>query len=91
MKEIRYSTQYKKDIKRFANQPEKLEALLEIVKKLEAGNPIPAKHRPHQLQGKYKGCWECHIQGDFLLIWIDEKNDLVWLERIGSHAELFKK
>jgi len=90
MKVIRYSTQYKKDIKRYANQQEKLEALFEIIKLLEMGEKIPAENHPHQLHGNYKGCWECHILSDFLLIWIDDRTDTIWLERIGSHSELFK-
>ena len=28
MRELRYSTQYKKDVKRYANQPQKLKAML---------------------------------------------------------------
>lgn len=32
---------------------------------------------------------ECHIQGDYLLIWLDEKNDVIELVRLGSHSELF--
>ncbi|MBQ6750459.1 MAG: type II toxin-antitoxin system YafQ family toxin [Bacteroidaceae bacterium] len=91
MKTIKYSTRYKKDIKRYANHPDKLEALYQVVQKLEQGLPIPPEHHPHQLKGEYKGCWECHIQSDFLLIWIDEATDTIWLERLGSHSELFKK
>ena len=39
------------------------------------------------LKGQYKGCMECHIGNDFLLIWID--GDIIDLVRIGSHSELF--
>lgn len=47
--------------------------------------------KPHILIGQYKGCWECHIKPDFLLIWKqnDEKKIIV-LYRLGSHSELFK-
>lgn len=90
MRTIRYSSRYKKDIKRYANQPNKIKALFDILKLLEAGKPIPAVNTPHQLKGQYKGCWECHIESDFLLIWIDNTTDTIWLERIGSHSELFK-
>lgn len=33
---------------------------------------------------------ERHIESDFLLIWIDESTNTVWLERLGSHSELFR-
>ncbi len=41
------------------------------------------------LQGDYAGHMECHIEGDFLLIWIDEITNVVKLIRVGSHSELF--
>ena len=53
--------------------------------------PIPPEYNPHLLQGEYKGCMECHIQGDYLLIWFDEENDIIELVRLGSHSELFGK
>ena len=33
----------------------------------------------------------CHIQGDFLLIWIDQETNDIDLIRLGSHSELFGK
>lgn len=32
---------------------------------------------------------ECHVGNDFLLIWID--SDAIYVERVGTHAELFGK
>ncbi|MCI2126311.1 MAG: type II toxin-antitoxin system YafQ family toxin [Prevotella sp.] len=90
MKILRYSTQFKKDIKRYANQIDKLEELRELLYLIKEDKSIPPKNHPHRLSGNYKGCWECHVQSDFLLIWIDENNGIVWLERIGNHSELFK-
>ena len=90
MKTIKYSTRYKKDIKRYANQQDKLDALYRIMCLLEQDKPIPREYNPHILKGRYKGCWECHIESDFLLIWIDDKTNTVWLERIGTHSELFR-
>lgn len=51
--------------------------------------PIPAKNRPHMLTGNYAGYMECHIEGDFLLIWFDPETDQIDLIRLGSHSELF--
>lgn len=89
MKKLQPTTQYKKDLKKYKNNPKKLSDLKEVLQKLENGQPIPSDYFPHMLQGEYKGCMECHIQGDFLLIWIDEVNDIVELVRLGSHSELF--
>lgn len=51
----------------------------------------PKEYKPHLLSGDYKGYMECHIESDFLLIWIDENIDLIKQVRLGSHSELFKK
>lgn len=90
MKEIKASKSFKKDLKRFANQPKKLHELYDFVDKyLRTGAPIPAKYRAHMLIGDYAGHMECHIEGDYLLIWLDEASNIVKLIRLGSHSELF--
>ncbi len=90
MKEIKATKSFKKDLKRYANQPEKLRELYEFIDKyLRSGNEIPSKFRPHMLIGEYAGHMECHIKGDYLLIWLDEANNIVKLVRLGSHSELF--
>ena len=56
---------------------------------LENEMELPAELKAHKLTGKYKGCMECHIEGDFLLIWFDEDSNFIDIIRIGSHSELF--
>lgn len=89
MKELRFTRQYKKDLKRYLNQPKKLEALNKVLDMLRNETALPESYKPHKLTGDYKGCMECHIEGDYLLIWIDENTDTISLFRLGSHSELF--
>ncbi|MDE7419293.1 MAG: type II toxin-antitoxin system YafQ family toxin [Muribaculaceae bacterium] len=91
MKILKPSTQYKKDFKRILNNPNKLSALRVVLDKLQYEQPIPPENKPHMLTGDYAGCMECHIEGDFLLIWIDPNTDKIGLVRLGSHSELFGK
>ena len=91
MKTLRFSSQFKKDAKRFRNQPIKMAKVLEILQMLRDDIPIPKQFKPHLLTGEYKGCMECHIENDFLLIWIDELQNQIGVLRLGSHSELFKK
>ncbi|WP_302063342.1 type II toxin-antitoxin system YafQ family toxin [uncultured Duncaniella sp.] len=90
MKELRFTKQFKKDLKRFLNQPKKLEALNEVLDMLKREIELPEKYRAHKLIGDYAGCMECHIEGDFLLVWYDEEKDVIAVYRLGSHSELFK-
>lgn len=90
MNEIKAAKSFNKDLKRYANQPKKLRELYEFVNEyLRTGNKIPPKYHAHMLVGEYTGHMECHIEGDFLLIWIDENADIAKLIRLGSHSELF--
>ncbi|MBO7138542.1 MAG: type II toxin-antitoxin system YafQ family toxin [Bacteroidaceae bacterium] len=89
MKKVRYSTQFRKDFKRYKNKPEKVDALRNLTKLFEEGKPIPPEYSPHPLSGKYKGFMECHIENNFLLIWFDESQQIVCFERLGTHHELF--
>lgn len=91
MKVLIQTSQYKRDLKRIRNNPRKAAALKSILDKLAQEIPIPQENNPHMLTGDYKGCMECHIDGDFLLIWIDPDTDEIALVRLGSHAELFGK
>jgi len=90
MKEIKATNSFKKDLKRFANQSKKLMELYYFIDNyLRTGATIPDKYRAHMLHGDYAEHMECHIEGDYLLIWIDEENNVVKLIRLGSHSELF--
>ncbi|MDE6037670.1 MAG: type II toxin-antitoxin system YafQ family toxin [Duncaniella sp.] len=91
MKKLKPSTQYKKDLKRIRNNPKKAAELLKVLHLLEYEEEIPEEYKPHPLTGDYSGCMECHIQDDFLLIWIDEETNEIDLVRLGSHSELFGK
>ena len=91
MKTLRMTGQFKKDLKRYKNQKEKLEELAKILSLLTENKEIPLRYNPHHLSGDDKDCMECHIQGDCWLIWIDEQNDTVGLLRLGTHSELFGK
>ena len=57
--------------------------------------PLGAEWRDHPLKGALAGYRECHIGGDFLLIYrVDEKigkGGVIVFARAGTHSELFKE
>ena len=88
-KQLKKSTQFKKDLKRYIHQPSKLLALKNVTLALQETGRVPQEFLPHMLSGNYKGFMECHIEDNFLLIWIDENSDIIKLVRLGTHHELF--
>lgn len=91
MKEIRKTSQFKKDFKRFCKYEEKVKTLFSIIEKLQKGESLPPEFKPHSLKGEWKQYMECHIDDDYLLIWFDKDENIVKLIRLGSHSELFGK
>ena len=54
--------------------------------------PLPPEWLDHALVGDWEGHRECHIGGDFLLIYTLAdvgKYELVIFVRAGTHSELF--
>lgn len=56
--------------------------------------PLGPEHRDHPLKGPWAPFRECHIGGDFLLIYRIEDTDRpggsVYFARAGTHTELFE-
>lgn len=64
--------------------------LKDIIEKLAQGEPLPEKNRDHALTGDYKGCRECHIKPDWLLVYQIYNDELtLYLIRTGTHSDLF--
>lgn len=87
MKRVVYTGRAKKDLKRIRNNPHKMKLLADVLYKLANNKPLDKSLRPHLLVGDYAGSMECHIENDFLLIWMD--SDVITVVRIGSHSQLF--
>ncbi|MBR4910492.1 MAG: type II toxin-antitoxin system YafQ family toxin [Clostridia bacterium] len=89
--EIRFTNQFKKDIKLAQKQGKNINKLFDVIEILANGETLDEKYRDHDLSGSFKGCRECHIESDWLLIYEIDHNVLVLvLNRVGSHSELFK-
>ena len=87
--EVKFTNQFKKDVKLAKKQNKKLDKLFEVIGILAEGGELDAKYRDHDLSGNYKGTRECHIEPDFLLIYqiIDEE----YLNNNDAFRELMKK
>ena len=66
-------------------------ALLDdVVEKLLHGIALEEKNVDHELKGKFKGFRECHIQPNWLLIYLLEDEILtLTLVDTGTHSDLF--
>lgn len=84
------TSMFKKDLKLAKKRGYNLSLLSDVVDTLAQGIPLPEKYKDHSLIGNYKGCRECHITPDWLLIYEISDNELIlYLTRTGTHSDLF--
>ena len=87
--EISYTNRFKQSLKKCVKRGLDIECLKNVINILQETGSLPSKYKPHKLKGNYSGCWECHIQPDWLLIYrVFEDTLILSLVRTGSHSDL---
>ena len=80
---------FKKDLKTVIKRGYNIVLLEVVVDMLASGQELPTKYKDHALIGNYKGCRECHITPDWLLIYeVDGDELILYLTRTGTHSDL---
>jgi mRNA interferase YafQ len=88
---VRPTTKFQKDLKRAEKRGYDISLLTTVIKKLVAGETLDVSYNDHPLKGSYKGCRECHITPDWLLIYEIVNDELIlYLTRTGTHSDLFE-
>ena len=86
---LKTTSRFRKDYRRVKKQGKNMEILADVIDTLLAEKPLPEKYQDHPLTGDYRGFRECHIQPDWLLIYlIDHGQMILTLTRTGSHSDL---
>jgi mRNA interferase YafQ len=90
--ELIKTSRFKAGVKLARKQGLDISLLEDVIEKLRLDQPLEAKHRNHELSGNFKGIWECHIQPDWLLLYLKDNGVLVLtLVDTGTHSDIFKK
>ena len=89
--EIRAEKSYRKQYRLLEKRGYEMERLDEVVFLLASGEALPPKCRDHPLQGDRRGYRDCHIQGDWVLIYKIDKGVLTLiLSETGTHSDLLE-
>lgn len=87
---VKPTAKFQKDLKLMQKRGYQIDLLTDIIKILANGEKLDEKYLDHSLKGDFKGCRECHITPDWLLIYeIYEKQLILYLTRTGTHSDLF--
>jgi len=81
---------FRKDELKVKLTDEQYQKRIEYLSLILNDKPLPSEALDHPLAGEYKGFREFHLAGDMLIIYT-VKDDSLYLQRIGTHSQLFKK
>ncbi len=79
---IIYSKEFKKSLKKITKQGKNIDKLLNVVDMLSNKQPLDQKYKDHALYNdkRFKGCRDCHIEPDLVLIYKYLEDEIVLLK-----------
>jgi len=90
MLEIVYTNKMKRDVKLMKKRGKDISKLTAALSLLASGKPMPPEYRDHQLLGNFNDFRECHIEGNWLLMYQIFKDKLILsASGTGTHSDLF--
>ena len=84
-----YNNVFKKDLAKMVRSNKDITKLITVISMLINNIPLPDKYKDHKLIGNYKDHQECHIEPNWLLIYM-VSGQYIEFVRTGSHSDLFK-
>ena len=64
-----------------------IDKLFEIIALLIWGDPLPEHCREHKLHGNLEGFWDCHIEGDWVLLYQLDEGEQITFAYTGTHSD----
>jgi mRNA interferase YafQ len=90
MLEPLYTKSFRKQYRLMKKRGMNLDKLIEVMGMIINEQPLPPERYNHPLHGNWEGAFDCHIQGDWILIYTPNyKARTVTFHRTGSHSDLF--
>jgi mRNA interferase YafQ len=92
--DLQYTNKFKKEFKKLQKNVldfDDLHLFFGVIHNLKNKIPLAQHFEDHPLKGEKQSRRDCHIRPDLVLIYkLDDVNNKLILERIGSHSELFR-
>jgi len=90
--ELQITNQFKKSVDLSYTRSFDLQLLFDVIELLAQDKPLPEKNCAHKLKGQYINVWECHIKPDWLLMWQEDKGNLILLLlNTATHSDFMGK
>jgi len=87
MLDFYFTNQFKKDLKLMEKRHKNIDKLFEIMALLIWGEPLPEYCHEHKLHGDLEGFWDCHIEGDWVLLYQLDEGEQITFAYTGTHSD----
>jgi len=87
MLDFHFTNQFKKDLKLMDKRRKNIDKLFEIMALLIWEEPLPEYCREHKLHGDFEGFWDCHIEGDWILLYQLDEGEQITFAYTGTHSD----
>ena len=86
---VKKTSQFKTDYKKVQRSGRHdMQALKTVMEKIRNQESLEEKYHDHPLKGEHQDLRDCHIEGDWLLLYRIDGDTVVFI-RLGTHSELF--
>ncbi len=89
----RHTKRFRRDYAKFKRSGKAIRKLDAVMGMLIDGERLPPKYRDHPLQGEWRHLRDCHIEGDWLLLYElatdPEGGETVTFHATDTHENLF--
>ena len=86
---VRITSRYKKSLKKMLKREKDIKKISAVVRMLANGETLPPQFRDHALVGDLVGFRDCHIENDWVLIYMIQNDVLILtLADTGTHSDL---
>lgn len=84
-----YKKKFLKDLERAEKRGKNLDKIKTIISDIVNEKTLNKQLLDHPLKAEYQDCRECHIEPDWLLVYLPERKFVTFV-RTGTHSDLFK-
>jgi len=82
-----FTNQFKKDFKSIAKRGKNLDKIIDVIASLIWEEPLPTRCREHKLHGDWDDFMECHVEGDWVIIYRKEEGVKISFSCTGTHSD----
>ena len=86
MLDFYFSNQFKKDLKLLKKRGNDMNKIIDIMASLIWEEPLPDRCRAHKLHGNLTGYVECHVEGDWVVVYRLSR-EIIAFAFTGTHSD----